>query len=83
MTTDVDRGFRGTVGTFRRMSPAESNSSKPNRLKVVTVAEGDTVERLANRMAIHDRPLERFRVLNGLGPNDRLHAGDSVKIVVE
>ena len=83
LTPDVDKGFRGAVGTFRRMSPAETNSSKPNRLKVVTVAEGDTVERLANRMAIHDRPLERFRVLNGLGPNDRLHAGDSVKIVVE
>jgi predicted Zn-dependent protease len=83
LTPDVDRGFRGAVGTFRRMSPPETSSAKPQRLKVVKVAEGDTVERLAGRMAIHDRPQERFRVLNGLGPNDRVNAGDSVKIVVE
>jgi predicted Zn-dependent protease len=49
----------------------------------VTVARGDTVERLAGRMAVSDRPVERFRVLNGLGPNDRANPGDLVKIVVE
>ena len=83
MTPDTDRNFRGSVGTFRRMSLAESNSSKPHRLKVVTVAEGDTVEKLANRMAASDHPLERFRLINGLGSNDRLNPGDSVKVVVE
>jgi predicted Zn-dependent protease len=83
LTTDVDRGFRGAVGTFRRLSPAESNSARPHRIKVITAAEGDTVERLASRMATHDHPQERFRALNGLGPNDRVSAGDSVKIVVE
>jgi predicted Zn-dependent protease len=30
-----------------------------------------------------DRPLERFRVLNGLDAGDRLKPGDKVKIVVE
>ena len=45
---------------------------KPLRLRVVTVAEGDTVERLASRMAITTGRLERFRVLNGLGPSDRV-----------
>jgi len=34
-------------------------------------------------MATPDRPVERFRVLNGLGPNDRVNPGDLVKIVVE
>jgi predicted Zn-dependent protease len=83
VTPEADRGFRESVGTFRRMSVAESNAAKPLRLKVVSVVEGDTVEKLATRMAISDRPLERFRVLNGLGPNDRVKAGDDVKIVVE
>ena len=46
------------------------------------VSEGDTVERLASRMAT-DRKEERFRILNGLGPSDRLRAGDQVKIVTE
>jgi predicted Zn-dependent protease len=34
-------------------------------------------------MAIADRPLERFRVLNGLASTDRVKPGDAVKIVVE
>jgi predicted Zn-dependent protease len=49
----------------------------------VTVGRGDTVERLARRMGGGDRAIERFRVLNGLGANDKLKPGDLVKIVVE
>ena len=82
-TAEIDRGFRDAVGTFRRMSLAESEAAKPLRLKVVTVASGDTPEKLASRMAVPDRPLERFRVFNGLGPADGLKAGEKVKIVVE
>jgi len=69
--------------SFRRMSLAETSSAKPLRLKVVTVGEGDTIERLASRMAIHDRPVERFRVLNGLSAGDKIKPGDEVKIVTE
>jgi hypothetical protein len=43
----------------------------------------DTVERLASRMALIDRQLDRFRVLNGLDANERLQPGDLVKIIVE
>jgi predicted Zn-dependent protease len=52
-------------------------------IKVVIVDPGETVERLASRMAVADRQIERFRVLNGLGPNDRVTPGDLVKLVVE
>jgi predicted Zn-dependent protease len=34
-------------------------------------------------MAHVDRPAERFRILNGLGPHERVNPGDRVKIVVE
>jgi predicted Zn-dependent protease len=83
MSADVDRAFRESVGTFRRMTLAESQAAKPLHVKVVTVAPGDTVERLASRMAMHDRAVERFRVLNGLGANERVNPGDQVKIVAE
>jgi predicted Zn-dependent protease len=83
MSAEVDRAFRESVGTFRRMTLAESQAAKPLHIKIVTVAAGDTVERLASRMATPDRALERFRVLNGLGPHERVNAGDQVKIVVE
>jgi predicted Zn-dependent protease len=82
MTGDADQGFRESVASFRRMSVQESNAAKPLRMRVATVAEGDTLERLASRMPT-DRPIERFRVLNGLGPSDRLRVGDQVKIIVE
>jgi predicted Zn-dependent protease len=83
MTPELDRTFRESVGSFRRMSLAESKAATPLRLRIVTVAEGDTVERLAARMAVTDRPVERFRVLNGLSASDRLSPGDRVKIVAE
>jgi predicted Zn-dependent protease len=83
MSPELDKTFRESVGSFRRMSIAESNAAKPQRLRLVTVGADDTVERLAARMAATDRPVERFRVLNGLGANDRVRPGDRVKIVTD
>jgi predicted Zn-dependent protease len=83
MTPEIDRSFRDSVATFRRMSIAESKAARPLRLRLVTVGNGDTVEQLAARMAVVDRKLERFRILNGLEANDHLSPGDLVKIVVE
>ncbi len=34
-------------------------------------------------MAVADRQVERFRVLNGLEPGERVKPGSEVKIVVE
>ena len=82
-TPETDRAFRESIGTFRRMSLAEAEDAKPLRLQVVTVAPGDTVDKLASRMAVSDRQVERFRVLNGLDPGQRLKPGSEVKIVVE
>lgn len=82
-TEAVDKSFRDSLGTFRRMSVSEINSAQPLRLRLAEVKRGDTVDRLARRMAVGDRHTERFRVLNGLGPNDKMKPGDLVKVVVE
>ena len=82
-TDAVDRSFRDSINSFRRMSLAEMQSARPLRIKLVEVKRGDTVERLARHMAGGDRPVERFRVLNGLGANDKLKPGDWAKIVME
>jgi predicted Zn-dependent protease len=82
-SAEIDRTFRESVGTFRRMTLAESQAAKPLHIKVVTVSPGETVERLASRVAITDRPLERFRALNGLAANERVNPGDVIKVVVE
>jgi predicted Zn-dependent protease len=83
MTPDADRSFRDSINTFRRMSLAESKQVRPLRLKIVTVGPNDTVQGLAARMAVADNKVERFRVINGLGPHDRLKPGSKVKMVVE
>ena len=82
-TTLVDRSFRDSVATFRRMSLKESEQVHPLRLKIVTVGANDSVEKLAHRMAISDHKLERFRVINGLSATDRLKPGEKIKVVVE
>ena len=80
---EVDRAFRESFSTFRHLRLSEIETAKPLRLAVVTVGADDTVERLAGRMAIVDRPLEHFRVLNSLTPGDTVKPGDRIKIVVE
>jgi len=82
-TPQVDRQFRESIMSFRRMTLKESQQVKPMRLKIVAVGANDTVEKLAHRMATSDHSLDRFRVLNGLGPHDRLKPGEKVKIVAE
>jgi len=82
-TAQADRSFRESVSTFRRMSLKESEQVHPLHLKIITVDAGDTVEKLAHRMAVSDHKVERFRVINGLSAADRLKPGEKVKMVVE
>jgi predicted Zn-dependent protease len=82
-TDVVDRTFRDSIGSFRRMSLAEIRAARPQHLKMVTVRAGDTVERLARRMAPGDHQVDRFRVLNGLTAADKVKPGDVVKVVVD
>jgi len=81
MTAQADHSFRDSVMTFRRMSLKESNEVKPLRIKAVTVGKADTVASLAHRMQVNDHALDRFRLLNGLGPHDRVKPGELVKLV--
>ncbi len=81
-TPETDRAFRESVSSFRRMSVAEIEKAQPLRIKTVTVAQNDTIEKLAARMAT-DKPMERFLVLNGLTAGQALKPGEHVKIVTE
>jgi predicted Zn-dependent protease len=74
--------FESMVSSFGRMSAQEAAAIRPRVIDVVTVRSGETVQTLANRMAYNDLKLERFRVLNGLGANSTLTAGQQVKLVV-
>jgi predicted Zn-dependent protease len=82
-TVATDRLFRQSVDTFRRLTLAETRQVQSMHVRVVTVKPGDTVEKLAERMALPDRRLERFLDLNGLDAGDQLQPGSEVKIVAE
>jgi predicted Zn-dependent protease len=80
-TPEIDRSFRDSIETFRRLSLKEASEVQPLHLNIVTVGNHDTVETLARRMASVDHPLERFRLLNGLGPKDTVKMGQPVKLL--
>ena len=83
MTSQFAAGFRQTTYSFRELSASEAAQLRPQRIEVVQVQSGDTVDSLANRMAFDDYRVERFLVLNGLKSSDRLQAGQLVKIITE
>ena len=73
--------FDDMFGSMRRIGGAEAGAVRARKLQVVTVRPGETVQSLASRMAYDRSQLERFLVLNGLGNDARLAAGQKVKIV--
>jgi predicted Zn-dependent protease len=83
ITPQNDQLFRAAADTFRRVGEDEIKTVQPLRISVVRVGITDTAEKLARRMAVPDKKLDRFLILNGLDRNAKLHFGDRVKIVVE
>lgn len=74
--------FGTMVDSLRRISAAEAAAIRPRVINVVTVARGDTIQSLSNRMAYRDFQVDRFMALNGLAANSPLVPGQKVKLVV-
>jgi predicted Zn-dependent protease len=72
---------RSVSGSFRIMSQTERASLNPLHIRIADVSAGENVGSMAARMRGTDRPLELFRILNGLGKTSSISAGDKVKIV--
>lgn len=83
LTNKLSLGLRQTTFSLRDISEAEAARYKPQRLAVKPVKAGDTVASFTSRMPFRDFREERFRVLNGLDPQDGLRTGQLVKTVVE
>lgn len=66
---------------FRRMSATEIRQLQPLRIRIVTVAPGDTVVSLAARMKGVERKVELFRLLNAIPSGSVLSPGQKVKVV--
>lgn len=67
--------------SFRLLTPAERAALKPLTLRVIKARAGDSDRTLAGRMHGVARPLELFRVLNGLKAGETIVAGRGYKVV--
>ncbi|CAA7612181.1 M48 family metalloprotease [Magnetospirillum sp. UT-4] len=81
-TARLGEALRRTTYSFRRLGEDERTGIRPLRLKVVRAAPGDTVERLAERMALPDWRAETLRALNGLDEGRQPQPGQRIKLVV-
>jgi predicted Zn-dependent protease len=77
-----DADFGATANSFRQINSSEAAQyNKPQRIRIVTVKSGDTVQSLSSRMVVADEKEGWFRVLNGLTDSQQLQPGQKVKLV--
>ena len=69
--------------SFRRLTPEETWQVNGLRLAIIAADSADTQESLSARMVTPNRPLEYFRLLNGLTEKDAITPGEHYKIVIE
>jgi predicted Zn-dependent protease len=82
-TADIDEAMQETLASFHKLSASEVARLRPLRLDVVTARHGDSVASLAARMQGTERKPELFRLINGLGADDKIAAGQPVKLVAD
>ena len=83
LTPDLDKDFRTAAETFRRVSMDEADKVKPLRIRIVTAGITDTAEKMAGKMDVLDKPLDRFLIINGLDKGAKLSYGEQFKIIAE
>ena len=74
--------FSSMFNSMRRISATEAAAVIPREIDIYTVRSGDTVASISSRMAYSSGQEARFRVLNSLGANDTVRAGEKVKVVI-
>jgi len=74
-------GLKRMTYSFRPMTTEEQARIQPYRVRLFTAMAGDTVQSVARRMPISVFQEERFRVLNGLRPEDDLRVGEMYKTI--
>ncbi len=75
--------LKSSTYSFARLSEKDRRNLRPYRIKIITSKAGDSVAKFSKRMAQNDYKEQRFRVLNGLSPNEKLIPNRLYKIVVD
>ncbi|HEY8160754.1 MAG TPA: M48 family metalloprotease [Methylocystis sp.] len=83
LTEQAEKEFGESIASFRAITPEEAREAHGLKISMVTAGIGDSAESLAARMTTPNRPLEYFRLLNGLEENEPIVIGERYKIVTE
>ena len=75
--------IESAVARFRKLSEQEAAAIRPLVVDVIPLAGGETVDDLAERMAVEALPREHLEVINGLYPGGAGRLEGRVKLVVE
>jgi predicted Zn-dependent protease len=70
------------VSSLRQLTAAEKANVRPMHIRVFTAGAGDTAQNIAAALPFRDLKTERFTVLNGLKPGDKLQPGQLYKTIV-
>ena len=79
--SQFDRDFLDIINSFRNLIAEERVLSKPLRLKIYKVKEGDSYKSLASKSSININAEDQLRLINGDYPDKVLKAGRLIKIV--
>jgi predicted Zn-dependent protease len=74
------RVFDTLYGSLRRLSEREAALLSGQKIELLTVRGGDTIEKLAQRMSVREK-LPLFLMLNALDPGQPLEPGRKVKVI--
>jgi predicted Zn-dependent protease len=83
LTDQAEKEFMESIMTFRRLTPDEAKEAHGLKISVISAGLGDTAESLSAHMTTPNRPLEYFRLLNGLDESEQVVSGERYKIVTE
>jgi len=83
LTSEAKERFQASIQSFHRVSQEEVRAARPLRLAIAIAKPGDTAETLAARMAVPNRALDYFLLINGLVRGEPLRSSERYKIVVE
>lgn len=80
----LENDMKRMTYSFHRLTADERAQARTLRIDLVTAQAGDSVDTLARQMNLNDEkddPMARFRVLNALGANGMVKAGQMYKVV--
>ncbi len=79
--SDLGAEIKASINSFHALTPTEAAGVRQWRLHIAVAKTGDTVGKVARRMAPDDFREDRFRFLNGMKPAEELRPGQSFKLV--